>query len=265
MNIRDAIPLVAASLFSFGIGVAHAADTTVVVSPGDMRGWNFVNDGTGAVGSGDFVKGPATPPAGKGSVHFKLASDGNDRQIIGTKGYIGTKLSDITTLQYSTYRASEDAGNNLAISLQFDIRYRPTDTAYGGRLVYEPYQGAIDNDVPTGAWQTWNTLAGKWWASRTNGSGTNGYCAQDYPCSWQEVLNLFPEATINERLLLKAGGPWATFEGNADALKVGILGNTTTFDFERGPTNKDECKDGGFTGIYKNQGECVSFFARNGD
>ena len=39
-------------------------------------------------------------------------------------------------MKYSTYQP----GPTLAIAVMFDVRYRTTDSAYGGRLVFEPYQ-----------------------------------------------------------------------------------------------------------------------------
>ena len=51
------------------------------------------------------------------------------------------RLDSITELQYFTYRSSTDSGNNLAISLQFDMDFDLTDadTTFQGRLVFEPY------------------------------------------------------------------------------------------------------------------------------
>src|SRR5690606_2733943 len=57
--------------------------------------------------------------------------------------------------------------------------------------------------------------------------------------------------------------------GGADGLTI----NETTYDFELDgdeepamPTNKDECKQGGWSayGVFKNQGDCVSYVATNG-
>jgi hypothetical protein len=64
--------------------------------------------------------------------------------------------------------------------------------------------------------------------------------------------------------------PGGTFNGNADALTLGLSGNTTVHDFEHAATlaGKDECKDGGWmtstSPPFKNQGDCVSYFASAG-
>jgi hypothetical protein len=264
MNKRLGLTIAALTTATLTFATAQAQTAnTVVVSPANMQGWAFFNDNhESAPPTGNFVKGPATPPAGRGSVHFAL-TDAFDGQIIGTTAYAGQPLSGITNLQYSTYRASPDTGNNLAIALQFDIKYRPADTAYGGRLVFEPYQGAPAASVLQNIWQTWQPLDGLWWASKTTAAGSNGACPQSAPCTWAQVKAAFPNAAIGGALLFKAGSNWSGFDGNADALTVGTTAGSTTYDFELGPTNKDECKNGGWTGIYKNQGECVSSFERH--
>jgi hypothetical protein len=127
----------------------------------------------------------------------------------------------------------------LAVALQFDVRYRTTDVAYGGRLVFEPYQNGA---VTVGAgWQSWSPLSGLWWATKTTAAGTGGAqfvalpagnCGIATPCSWGDILAAFPDAQIYGRFLLKAGSNWSGFDGNADALTVGVGGANTTYDFE---------------------------------
>ena len=83
-----------------------------------------------------------------------------------------------------------------------------------------------------------------------------------------ELLGRYPKIGIRDipgqpSTTLKAGGGWTNFDGNTDALKVGIGCVTTTYNFELGPTNKDECKDGGWEGIFNNQGQCVGSFSNN--
>lgn len=222
-----------------GATPALAATTTVPVHPGSPSGWGFLEEGP--TGSGTFVEGPATAPAGGGSAQLTVNSTG--RFVLGTLNHAGLRLSNVTSLEYSTYRSTFDAGNTLAASLQFDVDYDATDgnTAFQGRLVYEPYLAA-PGGVLEDTWQTWDTLTGPasgyWWAS---GSPGNGTCPQANPCTWSEVLAAYPNAGIRVNiatnvygaLLLRAGGPWASgFTGNVDALTVGILGNDTVYDFE---------------------------------
>lgn len=249
---------------SLAVSAQSTTNHTFEVTPTTPNGWYFYDDTTDSVATatGTFVDGPGTPPLGSGSVNLK-AMIATDRQAIATNAYAGTALSSITTWGYSTFQP----GPILAIALKFDVKYRTTDTAYGGRLVFEPYQQG--GTVGSG-WQTWDPYNGVWWASKTTAEGSNGLCPQSSPCTWAEVKSYFPDATIAGRLLLQAGGNWTNFDGNADALTIGVSDgdsiqvDTYDFNLHNTPKDKDQCKDGGYknfnppTGPYKNQGQCVS-------
>ena len=213
----------------------HDGETTVV-SPRNMRGWAFYDDNTGGPGTGSMVVGPGRPPAGRGSARLTVVTPA-DRQLLSTARYAGTRLDAITALSYWTYRSSPDPQNVLAIALQLDVDYDLSDanTAWQGRLVFEPYQAA-GNTVLTGIWQSWDALAGKWWAS---GAPGNTVCPQSKPCTWAQVLDAFPNAGLRAGvgyLHFKAGGGWTAFSGNVDAFTIGIRGHeTVTWDFEPAP------------------------------
>ena len=173
-------------------------------------------------------------------------------------------------MDYWTYQPAAPQ----AIALQFDIKYRPSDVAYGGRLVFEPYQQPANGGTVAGGWQHWTDLtSGMWWASKTSAAGSNGICGQATPCSWSTILAAFPNATINGRLLLKAGSGWSANTYNTDAVTIGVNGSSTTYDFEPFivATDKDSCKNGGWMNLtdingnkFKNQGDCVSYVATGG-
>lgn len=218
-----------------------AAPVVTIVKPSAMNGWYFWNDpGNTLLGSpGAMVTGPSTPPEGVGSARLgplTTTSGATGSSVIATDAYFDTKLADITDLSYSTYQP----GPTLAISLQFDVRYRTTDVNYGGRLVFEPYQNGTV--VVGSGWQTWSPLAGNWWATRTNADGTGGAqavplpagnCGIATPCSWSTILAAFPDAKIYGRFLLKAGSNWLGFDGNADALTIGVEGSPFVADTAR--------------------------------
>jgi len=254
--MRNSLVGTAWLMASLGL-TSGAAQTVVKVWPGDMHGWMEWQET--ATGGFAFVNGPGTPPMGKGSASFVVDDTGG--MAFGTLGYFGVPLSQITQLKYWTYRSS--GSNALAVSLQLVIDPDLTDnsTVYFGRLVFEPY---YTETVQTGVWQEWDTLTqGRWWFTDSNLANLTG-CKQNAPCSWPQVLAKVPNIGIHPvygGVLLKAGGGWTGgFSGNADALTIGILGQETTYDFELGPTNKEECKNGGWVGFFRNQGQCVSNF-----
>ena len=218
----------------FAFNTVGAADSTVVVSPGDMQGWGFVQET--ATGSGEMVEGPSIPFEGTGSANFIVDSAGGE--YLG-KAHAGTPLTSITNLEYSTYRAS--GGDALAVALQLNVDSDLTDAnnAWQGRLVYEPYH---TQDVETNMWQTWDplddtqgTATGNWFFSNATLAAESG-CSMAYPCIWAEVLAEYPNAGIHNTLGaigLKAGGSWAGgFNGNVDGLTIGISGDNITYDFE---------------------------------
>ena len=215
------------SEFSANATAQASTANTVVVRPSNPSGWTFMQEDT-PTGSGTYVTGPATPPLGTGSAQLTVDSTG--REIFFLAGNAGTKLSDITALQYSTYEPVGTAAP-LALSLQFNVDYDVTDadTSWQGRLTFEPY---MSGTVTPGVWQTWTPLTGKWWASRAPG---NTVCPQNNPCTWSQVLSAFPNAGINttQPLIMFRAGQWASgFTGNVDAFTLGVGANSTTYDFE---------------------------------
>ena len=255
-----------------------AQATTVNVWPGDMQGWVFFDDGTAGpcTGTCAMVNGPGSPPAGSGSARLTLVGTG-ERPTLGAllAQLAGQKLADIHTLSYSTYKTTPTApGNVLAIALQFNVDNDVTDIDYTfkGRLVFEPYHdpAGLGQQVAAGQWQTWNTLAGKWWLSSAGNPARFplSVCGQSSPCTVTQLLSYYPNIGIRDvptgpNTYLKAGGGWSNFDGNTDALTIGIGATTTTYNFELGPTSEEQCKDGGWVGFFKNQGQCVSTFAKN--
>jgi len=227
------------------------ADTTVVVRAATPT-WGFFTENTVGGQTGSFGVGPATPPGGTGSAQIGLTAS-NQGMALGTVGFAGTPLANLTRLGYSSYQT----GTPQAVSLQFEINYHgPGDVAYAGRLVYEPY---LTDTVTPNVWQSWNALNGKWWASKTGTPGSGGLCGQGSPCTWAQVMTNWPDATIRGMLLFKAGSGWTSFSGAVDDLSVGVtdgLGNitNTTFDFEDTPQCTTVCYVDAATGNDLNGG-----------
>ena len=198
------------------------------VSAASPSGWAFLVEGAG--GEGGYVAGPAGQPLGFGSARLYVPG-ATGGIILGTQAYGGTRLDQITALQYSSY-VTLGSGNAVAAALQFNIDYDLTDanTSWQGRLVYEPY---FTQTVTQGTWQTLSPLTGKWWA--TGGPGI-GICPMATPCTWTQVLTTFPNAGIQtgalSGLLFKAGSGWAASTVHVDAFVITAAGVTETYDFE---------------------------------
>ncbi len=218
--------------------------SSVTVLPSNLNGWVFFDDlpGTGT-GTGGFEAGPGTPPLGEGSAYLQV--DNLGRHALGTGGFGGTRMDHVTDLSYRSYQNTLDP--NFAISLQFEIDWDLNDaaTAFAGRLVFEPYLSPAQGAVQQNVWQPWDALAGKWYGTRTtvtvnNVAGVAQPCQPATPCTWTQVLALFPNAGVRNTptspVLFKAGGPWApNFDGNVDAFLFGLQASDITYDFEPNP------------------------------
>lgn len=248
---------------------------TVTVSPGNLNGWQFIDDqnDTTLSATGSFVTGPGTPPLGSGSAQLQV-SIATEGQALIKNAYGGQKLSNLQSLSYSTY--VQTGNNTIAPSLQFSVDKDVTDndTTWQGRVVFEPY---LNGTVTDGQWQAWdNAQSGNWWLTKP--ALFNDQCAQSSPCTLTDLTSAFPNigvnGGVNQQILFKAGSGWTTpFIGNVDALTVGFTGGaTTTYDFELYPTpsNTNACKNNGYKIMYdnngmafKNQGQCVSWVQHN--
>lgn len=139
--------------------------------------------------------------------------------------------------------------------------------------------GSTGGGVAANAWWKWDLLLGSWWG-RGGFLSTGTHRLGVYQC-WADgcvtiagILEVYPNARIISqagvtgtgglRLQYGFGGNSHEYVGHVDKLIVGLSGgNSTTYDFELGPTSKDECKKGGWIGYFKNQGQCVSYFVSN--
>ncbi|MCL4253494.1 MAG: DUF11 domain-containing protein [Anaerolineae bacterium] len=207
---------------------AQAVDYTV--SPSALG--NCVagrENGADPSGSFGFTLGPTGAPAGVGSFTADVPTTADGFAIYcGQAAYLGARLDTFTTFSYSTYTNSTTA----AFSLFINIDYNVTDgnTAWQGRLTFEPYQSFT---VTPGTWQTWDALSGEWWAS---GAPGNGVCPQANTCTWAEVLAAFPNAGIHPTLGAighKAGSGWTGVITSVDNLQFATSGGISdTYDYE---------------------------------
>lgn len=230
-------PPSATSRPSPALSVEPLSASTVVVKPSAMNGWSFVSDNDlspCASPTCEMVAGPSTTPTGTGSAQISVAGTG-DRNMLALTAYQGVPFASVTRLEYSTLRQSADAGNVLALALQFNVDYDLTDgnTSWQSRIVFEPYLGGGSGNIPQNTWQTWDTrdgtASGRWWGP------SSASCPQNSPCTWAQLLAAYPNIGVHATLgavLIKAGGGWTGFTGNVDKLVIGVNGDETTYDFE---------------------------------
>jgi opacity protein-like surface antigen len=104
MNVKKRALTVVAAAIALLATAAVAAAATVTVAPGHLDGWAVDNDTCGAATTGSvaFVSGPATPPAGSGSVQFTVGANGDSYPTVRQSDYNGVKLSSLTATTSAT-------------------------------------------------------------------------------------------------------------------------------------------------------------------
>lgn len=227
---------------STDLAVTHAAGT-VTVTASNPNGAATVGQASAAL---RFADGPATPPLGSGSARLTTGSGGmkpdgsglGGRQSLFFNRYDNTKISDIDTLRFSSYKATTDyPAVTFSIRLSVDINGGALDPGDATTLIFEPVYNPTQGPVRTGVWQTWDAIsAGNavWWSAKA----IPGVCATSCYYTLNRILASNPQATIYAsgiQLVVgqnSAGAPWNNFDGYVDDLRVGVSGDTTTFNFE---------------------------------
>ena len=264
--------VVAAAALAAGTLAYAAACDVVVITEDDIarqaentpptKNWVLY---TRNAGTGAFVAGPSAPPSGIGSLNT-VTPTGADKVYLFNYDYVGTPLSAIDQMSYSTYRDSGASPNQVpALNIQVDFN----GAAPGGftTLVFEPVyntnQGAIVDDT----WQTWDAYAGGqaiWWSSQS----IPGVCAFNCFVTWNQILASNPDATIGGGFGINQGSGNPALNANSDELTISVDGNCVTYDFEpyEVATDKETCKNGGWKSLrradgtpFKNQGDCIQF------
>ena len=219
-----------------GVFMTTAWATTIQVSPGSPENWNFTNS-DGSV-SQNFVNGPATAPLGAGSLNMQIGADGDQYTIARNDAdVVGTALSAVTALSYSTYESNYVDGQAIYLSLVLSnndrLYFEPVyqTGSYGGDAVPDQCVG-ITNCAALNQWQTWNALVGGWWSLDGYGGSNGGppnFTLADYAAANAGV-------TISAIRLVAGGGAgaWDHFDGNVDNLHIATAAYDNTYDFEPG-------------------------------
>ena len=259
-----------------------AGNNTVVVTEADVarqtedtpptRSWVvYTRPGTA---TGAFVISPDAPPLGVGGFETSTP-DASAKVWLFNYDHVGTALSSITGLSYSTYKSVGATSPAFpSINIEVDIDGGSLGVGEFRTFVYEPYvnAGFVNS---TGLWETRDAYAagaGRWWTTTggTAGVATGGArgCGQATPCTWGTLLAAFPGATIVGGFGINQGSGNPGIVATSDALRIAYGGNSLTYDFEpyATATSKELCKDGGWTVVkradgssFTNQGDCVSY------
>ncbi|HEV2859707.1 MAG TPA: hypothetical protein VGX48_01720 [Pyrinomonadaceae bacterium] len=251
---------------------AHAALAQTVVTEEDIArqaentppSRNWVYYFRTAASTGTFRVGPGTPPSGVGSFEFSTPT-GGDKGTLFNYDHVGTELSDIDAIGYSTYRTAGSAQQVAALNIQVDVN----GAAPGGftTLVFEPVYNTNQQSVTSGVWQTWDAYAGGqaiWWSSNPIPSAPN----RDTFVTWDTIVEANPDAVIVGGFGINQGSGNPGLTSAADLLTLGYNGETITYDFEpyRVADSKDDCKVGSWQQYkradgttFKNQGQCVQY------
>jgi Bacterial Ig-like domain (group 3) len=178
---------------SFSLLNTNGAAFTVVVTP-TTPDWTFATETAPGTGSGTFVTGPATPPAGTGSVQLQaLATEGSE--FFSTPQFAGMRLDSLKGLQFSTFVVA--GAHVLALDMDVDTDLTAPTATYEGRLNFDP--GLITpNAVIPGVWQTWDAYTQKgWYGSR---APINAFCSLASPCTLAQVLAIYPNVGVIAQL-----------------------------------------------------------------
>jgi hypothetical protein len=216
------------------VGAVAAAGTAVLfsVSPGLAAGGYTLS------GDATLVPGHNSPTG------VQLRSAGAGYGAITFAVPAGTTFADIQTLAADYMITAGDCGGG---SPRFSI-----ETASGNAFVYfgpaPNYTGCT-----TGSWQSSGNLAASGFVDTSQLGGT-------FYDTWQSADAAFGSLQVTAiDLVVDAGWKFGTQTVVFDNVDI----NGTIYTFESAAT----CKDSGwqaYGGTFKNQGDCVSFFATGG-
>jgi hypothetical protein len=253
---------------------AAAVGTTVVVTPTNQQGWSTADTRPG--GTVNFVVDPSAPNGGNGAL--QLTTDATTAAKAQYMHSANTPLSSVTELSYYTKQVSgpphADPSYQLPVCLDGftspQTPANPTGCTGFTTFVFEPYQNnglsAPSPVIIPGVWQQWDVDAGEFWSSRSYSAGScivvQGSGGPPF-YSLADITAMCPNAVV-----VGFGVNIGTFNPSYDVYADLVNFNGTTYDFEPYlvATSKDQCKNGGFANVkrddgssFSNQGDCIQY------
>ena len=193
--------------------------------------------------TGEFRHGPATPPRGVGSLELQTTGPADSVAILNYE-HVGTRLSDLDHISYSTYRLS--GGPAALPSFRLEINPSGANDGTLATLVYEPVHDHPGELADT-TWQVWdayNEGTALWWstADLRDSSNTlvacnpNGPLAVEPECAgkvyvpWATIVGALPNALISGGVGINQGGD--ALASTVDQLTIGVSAYDLIYDFE---------------------------------
>jgi len=255
-------------------GASTASSNSVIVTESDIarqiedtpptRSWVFYTR-VASPATGAFVTGPSRPPLGVGSFEMNTPL-ATDKGTLFNYDHVGTRLTDINAIGYSTYRDPASTAPAVQLpSINIEVDYNGPNVAGGyTSLVFEPVYNPDEGAVQSGVWQSWNGIPGIWWSTRPINGCAVSPCYQE----WSDIVAANPDATVLGGFGVNQGSGSGGLIAATDALTLGVNRAQWIYNFEpfRTPLTKDDCKNGGWQNLtaadgshFRNQGQCIKY------
>lgn len=247
----------------------------IVVTPANQQGWSTADTRPG--GAVNFVV-DSTAPAGNGAL--QLTTDATTTAKAQYLHGTNTSLADVTELGYYTKQVSApfpgaDPSYQLPVCLggfnSSVTMANPSGCTGFTTFVFEPYQnnGSAPPSpvVIPNVWQQWDVDAGRFWSSKTVNAGgacvvVAGFGGPPFYSLSQLQTNCPNAVAVGFGVNIGSNNP--SYDVYTDLVNF----NGTTYDFEPYlvATDKEQCKNGGFNDVrrndgstFRNQGDCIQY------
>ena len=203
------------------------------------NGWAEHPDQEG--GTEEFVKGPATPPAGTGSLQLSVPTGETRALIFTVPNGLGTAVAwgDLAGSGYSTYTENTANPGASVAALKF-VGYQDYNTdnpVLSDGFTTLNFEPSNNGTVTANEWQPWTideeSLV---WQSNT---GDDNFCVQASPCTLAEFAAHYPQGAWGQvQIGLGVLGSQGGATSFVDAVTIAQGATTFGYNFEAvaGPT-----------------------------